>query len=193
MRGILPRLWKMTQNELEGRFHFSLDEASQKEGSIARVMHHINWTLQEHLIQHEKWVECGDSGQVKEGRFVLPGSCITFKGVRSMNQSILQTWQPSSTVFFACQFSVKFHTWREGILLGDSGLNPLSQESHHVREEMGWGKRTSGETHTTRCLSTCSNSECNLSGETGDIPVIWGHQGQLLGLESDLENGVGFS
>lgn len=39
-----------------------------------------------------------------------------------MNQSILQTWQPSSTVFFACQFSVKFHTLREGILLGDSGL-----------------------------------------------------------------------
>lgn len=50
-----------------------------------------------------------------------------------------------------------------------------------------------GNTHTARCLSTCSNYECNLSGETGDIPVIWGPQGQLFGLASDFGDGVGFS
>lgn len=92
VRRILPRIWKMPQNELQGRFLFSLDETSQKERWMARVIHHVNWTLWEYLIQHEKWKGRGDSGQAKEGPLVLPGSYSTLSCLQSTNQSIQQTW-----------------------------------------------------------------------------------------------------
>lgn len=47
--------------------------------------------------------------------------------------------------------------------------------------------------HTQLGVYPCVLTECYLSGETGDIPVVWGHQGQLLGLGSDLEDDISFS